>query len=119
MKKDGISAGTIVIPYTRTMPIATFHQIDESLPDMFVRVKKHKDLNVWYSECADGLAGTANPLTSGNGLIVFVPRQLKINEVVRIVSVFPNGNAAKGAIIKADGDFQTPFDYELANSSGA
>ena len=109
-----IEPGMLILPYTKSLPITTFQQTDPDAPDgLFIRARFHEGLGVWYSDCSDG-STPSHPLSSKGGLIVFVPRKIKLAEVVRVTaSISPS--AARGTPLLATLDFQTPLDFELSN----
>lgn len=111
--KPTIEVGTLILPYSRTMAMTTFHQTDPDSPDFFIRAKMHPEMEVWYSDCTEVPGQTTHPLMAGTGLVIFVPRELRIGEVVKVTSVFPNGAAARGSILKTNQEFKTPMDYDL------
>ena len=115
-ERPNITVGDLVLPYTKDLPIATFHQDNDQNQDLFIRAKRHEQ-GVWYSDCDATPTGEAkHPLTAGRGVVIFVPRVVKKGELVRLVRVYPGGASGRGAIIPAPASIVTPMDYELSKS---
>ena len=115
-ERPDIAIGDLVLPYTKDLPIATYHQDDDQNQDLFIRAKMH-DLGVWYSDCDATPTGEAkHPLTAGSGIVIFVPRVLKKRELVRLIKVYPGGKSGRGAILPVSDSIVTPMDYELSKS---
>lgn len=116
--KPTIEVGALIRPYTRTLPVITYHQEingngNDEADEFFIRAKKHTGMNIWYSDCAELNESGSHALASGGGLVVFVPRVVKQGEIIRVTSVFPNGSAARGTIMRAPMEFATPLEFEL------
>ncbi len=112
-----IEEGTLIVPYARNQAIITFEQ-DDDKADLFIRAKLHPDFKVWYADCSED--GNLKHAAAGyEGLVVFVTRQVQPNELIRVTRVFQNKLSAKGTILKAPADLQTPFDYEYARVKSA
>lgn len=114
--REAIKALTLVAPYMKDRAIRTLrNDKDSAAPGLFIRAKPHPNIpGLWYSHVSES-GDVEVQGTREEGIIVFVPRALRVGEGVLVEKVLSTGRSAKGHPIPLPQGFICPAEADLSN----
>lgn len=108
---------TLIVPYIKTKAIRTLRNssADNGPAGLFIRAKAHPYIEgMWFTYVSD-TGEVETQYERDHGIVVFVPRALRVGEAVLVEKVFMHGMAAKGHPVPLPHDYVCPAELVVSN----
>lgn len=113
-----LTEGDIILPYRSSFPIMLFENYKENGTDTFIKARKHKPSNLWFSDidekAIDNVAEPRDPHHwKSQGLIVFlINSEIPKNYGIKVSRVYQGGLSARGTLIELPRGVKCPYDFD-------